>query len=68
MFNGIPAKNTPIDCLVFFGLSALRFIVAVCFFFDFSACIRLLGSLSLNVSPTRKSFHKLVSVSPAFED
>jgi len=32
---------------VFFGLSALRFIVAVCFFFDFNACIRLFGSLSL---------------------
>jgi len=33
-----------IDCLVFFGLSALRFIVAVCFFFNVS--IRLFGPLS----------------------
>ena len=30
-----------------FGLSALRFIVAVCFLSGVSACIRLFGSLSL---------------------
>jgi len=50
-----------IDCLVFFGLSALRFIVAVCFFFNVS--IRLFGPLSAMYPPL-----VLCPSSPAFED
>ena len=40
------------NCLVVFSLSALRFIVAVSFFFGFNACICLFGALSV-ICPTR---------------
>lgn|GEM_PF-5688771 len=44
--RGIPNEIPRSNCLVVFGLSALRFIVAVCFFFDFDASIRLFVSLT----------------------
>ena len=56
----IPRSN----CLVAFGLSALRFIVAVCFLFGVSACIRLFGSLSLMLPAPFVNRFKRLSVNP----
>ena len=45
-------------------MSALRFIVAVCFLFGVSACIRLLGSLSLMLPAPFAIASKRLSVRP----
>ena len=47
-----------------FGLSALRFIVAVCFLSGVSACIRLFGSLSLMLPAPFAIASKRLSVRP----
>ena len=52
-----------------FGLSALRFIVAVCFLSGVSACIRLFGSLSLMLpDPIANRFKTIVRPPRFFED
>ena len=56
-----PAVNARVDDLAAFGLSALRFIVAVCFLFGAGAGLRLLRSLSLMfAAPARKSRQTIV--------
>jgi hypothetical protein len=59
------AKDRRVEFFRDFGLSARRFIVAVCFCFGFNACIRLFGSLSFITSAP---FENRDSVRPSLSE